>query len=199
MHRLMWGPLPQPSQLLQDSTEGAQKEKRVGNPSRRNLGNGKMPAATAINAINAINATTWHVDHVEMWWKFAATAAQIVQDFLDTGRTCWILSDLQRLGRWTLYLVIILVYLSVLSVYLHAMLNSCSLSHRSHLLEATALSLGPMALTFPYFAFNLFPACVVKLCRPHKCQARESQPSAGGQRHLFGQFRVFRQKQLVPP
>ena len=100
MHRLMWGPLPQPSQLLQDSTEGAQKEKRVGNPSRRNLGNGKMPAATAINAINA---TTWHVDHVEMWWKFAATAAQIVQDFLDTGRTCWILSDLQRLGRWTLY------------------------------------------------------------------------------------------------
>ena len=102
----MWGPLPQPSQLLQDSTEGAQKEKRVGNPSRRNLGNGKMPAATAINA------TTWHVDHVKMW-KFAATAAEIVQDFLDTGRTCWILSDLQRLGRWTLYLVIICYYLSL--------------------------------------------------------------------------------------
>lgn len=70
------------------------------------------------------------------------------------------------LSYYMLLSYIILVYLSLLSVYLHAMLNLCSLSHRSLLLEATALSLRPMALTFPYFAFNLFPACLVKLCRP---------------------------------
>ena len=142
MHYLMWGPLPRPSQLLQDSTEGAQEAQRVGNPSRRNLGihgiHGKMPATKCYQCYQCYHLTCGSSGNGELCSSNSAG--------FSTGRTCWILSDLQRLDRWSLDLQKV----SQKVHFLYAMLNSHSQSLGSNSMPSMPSMPRAYAIDFPF-------------------------------------------------